>query len=103
MDKKLEVMNINWDTIDNMLEFDVTYDKATDILFMQTKENRPAISIDCDGEYWIRVDPQSGEILGIEIEDFKSVFLKKHPELAKETTAFVRPIADLLQLEKCAA
>lgn len=39
-----------------------------------------ATSIDRDG-VWYRVTPQTGTITGIEIEDFESVFLKKHPEL----------------------
>lgn len=101
MDKDLKNLTVDWDTIGNILKYAVNYDKDTDILFIHTEEDRPAISIDCDGDYWIRIDPDSGEILGIEIENFKSVFLKKHPELLEEQTAYVRPIADLIQVEKC--
>jgi len=58
---------------------EVTYQE--DSLFFG--KPRPAVSIDCDGEFWIRVDPSTGEIVGLEIEDFESVFLKKHPELQR--------------------
>lgn len=99
MDKTIQ---IDWSTIDKMLQFDVHYDEKADILLIQSKERRPSVSVDCDGEYWVRVDPQTGEILGLEIEDFKRVFLKKHREILKAQTTYVRPIADLIQLERCA-
>ena len=35
-----------------------------------------------DGEFWLRADPETGEVCGVEIEDFEAVYLKKHPELA---------------------
>jgi len=56
----------------------VKYDKRSDTLFIWFEENRPAISEDCDGDFWIRRDPLTGETLGIEIEDFKAHFLKKY-------------------------
>jgi hypothetical protein len=39
----------------------------------------------------------------VEIEQFKRVFLKKHKKLFKEETTFIRPIADLIELEGCPA
>jgi uncharacterized protein YuzE len=101
MGKKLDRYGIDWNTGQNILDFDVAYDKESDILSMNSKENRPAVSVDLAGEIWVRIDPQTGEITGIEIEDFKSVFLKKHPEIAKSKNAYARPIADLIRLEHC--
>ena len=40
-------------------------------------ENKPAISHDIEGEFWLRIVPDTNEIIGIEIEDFKH-FLKKY-------------------------
>ena len=103
MDKKVEVAPIDWKTLDNILHFQVHYNKKTDTLLMQRETDIPAISVDCDGDYWLRVNPKTGEIVGVEIEGFKKVFLKKHPKTLKDETAYVRPIMDLIQLEKCSA
>ena len=102
MDEELKTADINWDTLENVLHFDVNYDKTSDTLFVQSKEDRPAISIDCDGAYWIRIDPQTGEILGIEIENFKKLFIKKHAKAFNKIDTYARPVADIIQMEKCA-
>ena len=73
---------IDLNTLSNIKDFGIIYHKDTDTLFFRGAEHRPAASIDWDGEIWIRIDPISGEVVGIEIEDFESVFLKKHPEIA---------------------
>ena len=102
MDKTIGTVKINWDTLGHLQQTsDSEYNKETDILFIYSKKKTPAISIDCDGEYWLRVEPRTGEILGIEIEDFKRVFLKKHPEIIREKTSYVGPIVNFIQLEKC--
>ena len=92
---------IDWKTVNNILSFEAQYNSKSDVFLMQSKEDRPAVSVDCDGEYWVRVDPETGEILGIEIEDFKRIFLKRHPTLLKQKTTYVRPLADLIQIERC--
>ncbi len=102
MEKKLSESGIDWETRDNIAGFEADYDEESDILLLQSKDNRPAVSVQL-GDMWIRVDPQTGEILGVEIEDFKRVFLKKHPEITKAKNQYVRPIADLVKLEHCMA
>jgi uncharacterized protein YuzE len=102
MAKKLTEYKIDWDTLDNVSQFDVEYDDESDILFMQSKHKRAAVSIDLNGEAWIRIKPKTGEIVGVEIESFREVFLKNHPELLK-TETFVKPITGFLRLEKCPA
>jgi uncharacterized protein YuzE len=101
MDEELTKVEINWDTLENILKYEAIYDKKSDTLLIQAHNSRPAVSVDCDGKYWVRVDPQTGEILGIEIEQFRRVFLKKHADLFKRQTAYVRPITDFVRLEKC--
>jgi hypothetical protein len=72
---------VDFKTIDNISKFACSYHEHEDTLFIRTPVPRPAVSVDWDGELWLRVDPSSGEIVGIEIEDFESVFLKKYPQL----------------------
>ena len=59
-------------------------DEETDSLLVLFAENRPATSQDVKGELWIRYDSQSGEIIGVEIDDFEQLFLTEfHPEFAR--------------------
>ncbi len=76
-------IEVNWHSIDNLSKAGIKYHSEEDVLFLQIGKPRPATSIDCNGEMWIRVDPTNGEIVGIEIEDFESVFIKSHHEIAK--------------------
>ena len=55
-----------------------------DSLLVLFQENRPASSLDVDGELWVRYDPESGEVIGIEIDDFERFFLGKYPVLGHE-------------------
>lgn len=103
MGEKQIKYKIDWKTLSNIFDFTVDYNEETDILYLQSKDERPAVSVDCDGEFWCRVDPKTGEILGIEIEDFQSVYLKKHPEIIKQMTADVKPIADSIRVASCPA
>ena len=79
----LEIPKIDVTTLDNIKHFVLTYHEQEDTLFMRPNEARPATSFDCNGEFWLRVAPETGEIVGVEVNDFEAVFLKKHPELAK--------------------
>lgn len=64
-----------------MADVHVVYHKDEDTLFIRSGNPRPAISFDLDGEIWVRIDPDTSNIVGLEIDDFESIFLKKHPEL----------------------
>ena len=58
-------------------------DEEADSLLVLFAENRPATSQDVKGELWIRYDSCTGDIIGIEIDDFEQLFLSEfHPELA---------------------
>src|SRR5574341_835590 len=61
------------------------YDRKRDVLFIAISgtERSPAASIDIAGEFWLRVTPDTSEIVGIEIEDFRRIFLAKNPEIAR--------------------
>ena len=58
------------------------YERRWDILYLSLREPRPAASMDVDGQIWARVIPDSGEIVGFEIEEFEHRFLAHHPDLA---------------------
>lgn len=103
MDKEMSIAQINWNSWDNILKFKADYNEKRDIFIAYCEDEREVISIDCDGEFWVRIDPQNGEILGVEIEDFKRVFLKKHPQILKGKSSYIRPIADFIQLANCSA
>ncbi|OGO22836.1 MAG: hypothetical protein A2Z28_03200 [Chloroflexi bacterium RBG_16_51_9] len=74
---------LNLNTIDNLKTFDIVYDDSHDVFFARPSTPRPATSLDWEGEIWLRIDPETGDIVGLEIDDFESVFLKKYPALAK--------------------
>jgi hypothetical protein len=73
---------IDFSTINNISDYTLTYHDDEDTLFIRPDVPRPATSFDWNGEIWIRVDPTTGEVLGLEIDDFEAVFLKRHPEIS---------------------
>lgn len=84
----------------NSDNFDVSYNAKRDILFLQVKNPPPAISFDCKGLFWVRVNPLTGEVVGIEIEDYRKVFLKKYRELEHmKPTTTNRPFVERISQE----
>lgn len=74
-------INIDFGTIENLKKLLPSYDKKFDTFFVLPLKPVPAVSVDWDGEFWVRVR-SNGEIVGIEVENFERVFLVKHPEVA---------------------
>jgi len=77
---------INHNTIDNIRDFVSNYDKEIDSLIIQRRVPMHAVSVDWDGDFWVRVNPDSGEIVGVEIEDYKGFFSKKYHCVLKGIT-----------------
>ncbi|OGO18685.1 MAG: hypothetical protein A2Z15_04075 [Chloroflexi bacterium RBG_16_50_11] len=90
---------IDFSTLPNLLKYEPTYHKREDVFFIMPSKPQPATSIDWNGEFWIRVKSETGEVLGLEIEDFESLFLKKYPEIAKVWSEF-KPIC-MKDTKKC--
>ena len=88
---RLNTPRIDFNTLDRIKAFHLVYHDAEDVLFLQPDTPRPATSFDVEGEVWIRFDPETGEIVGLEIEDFEAIFLRKHPEVA-QAWAEVKPL-----------
>jgi uncharacterized protein YuzE len=62
----------------NANNFVVKYDSKCDTLYAYLKNAAPAISYDCGGDFWLRVNPENGEIVGFEIEAYKKSFMRKY-------------------------
>lgn len=73
----------NEHTIENLKTTTIVYHSDEDTFFIRPETPQPAVSFDIGGELWIRYDPNTKDVIGIEIENFETVFLKKHPEIAK--------------------
>ena len=58
-----------------------------DSLLMLFVDNRSATTIDADKDLLIRYDDATGDVIGVEIEDFENCFLKQRPELADSWAA----------------
>jgi hypothetical protein len=77
-----ERITLDLSTIDNIKSFTLVYHEDEDVLFIRPEIQRPATSLDWNGEIWLRVDPNSGEVVGMEIDDFEGIFIKKYPQIA---------------------
>lgn len=87
----------------NKDSFTVNYDAKIDSLFLQMKNPPPAISVDCEGLFWLRINPQNGEVVGVEIEDYRKIFLKRYQELEHMKPSASKPFVDRIsrELEGC--
>lgn len=85
---------IDINTLDNCVNFQISYDKELDTLYWSDKPVQPATSVDWNGELWFRVIPENGRITAIEIEDYERVFLKKHPDLAPPWNQVKKKVAN---------
>ena len=75
--------NIDFDTINSIRSFIINYDKEIDSLMLQPETPIPAVSVDWDGDLWVRVNPDKGKIVGIEIEGFREFFSKKYHSILR--------------------
>ena len=75
-------LQLDYNTMNNIKTFTPVYHDDEDTFFLRPEKPHPATSVDWNGEIWVRIDPTNGEVVGLEIEDFEMVFLKKHPEIA---------------------
>ena len=94
---KTDYPNIDLNQLLRMREMpnvECVYYGKDDTLFIRSGAPRPAVSFDLNGEVWLRVDPDDGDIIGLEIDDFESIFLKKHPEISiawRQAKPYCRP------------
>ena len=80
---KVDFPEIKFNTVENLQTYKLVYRKDMDVCYLRSEPNQPATSYDLNGLVWLRIDIATGDIVGIQIDDFESVFLKKYPKLAK--------------------
>jgi len=98
---KIESPQIDFNTLNNLQQLTPSYHPDYDTFYLRHETPRPATSYDLEGLVWLRVDVESGEIVGLQIDDFESVFLKKYPEMA-EAWQEVKPLCTRHKPKKCA-
>lgn len=58
------------------------FDPTSDSYMLTIGAPRAALSWDMGDDVWVRYLPMTGEVVGIEVENFTHRFLPNHPELA---------------------
>lgn len=91
---------IDESTLKNLRSFHPVYHADKDTFFLRPDNPRPATSLDWDGELWLRFIPDTGEVIGLEIENFEAIFIKKHPEIGKIWKDF-KPLCLHKRTKKC--
>ena len=61
--------------------FHLVYDYETDILHVALGAACPAISIEQEADVFLRVDPDTDELVGLTILNFSKSFLRRRQEL----------------------
>jgi len=102
--EQIDLSRINTDSFresfrKNRDNFEVSYNEKRDILLIQVKNPPPAISVDCEGLFWLRVNPENQEVIGVEIEGYRKVFLKRCRELERMRPAATKPFVDRISQE----
>jgi uncharacterized protein YuzE len=78
--KEYPNLNIKLESIKNLENIMPSYDKKFDTFFISPSKPVPAVSVDWNGEFWLRV-ASNGDVVGLEVENFEKVFLVKYPEV----------------------
>ena len=87
-----DIVPLKWPEVEKALyEYDTMLPEDDDddepcfeSLMLLFVDNRYGLSIEADeeGDIRLRYDPETGDVHGMEIDDFENHFLKKRPELA---------------------
>ena len=75
---------------ERLAAFSCFYDVKDDVLFAHENPNPPAVSLPVGREAWLRYDPATLQVVGMEIEDYEKRFLPSHPEFQGKWRA-IRP------------
>jgi hypothetical protein len=96
--------DIKLETVNNLKNLIPSYDKKFDVFYISPIKSIPAVSVDWNGEMWLRV-ASNGDIVGLEVENFEKVFLAKYPEVRAVWKDFKRTCLKnerkLLQQQAC--
>jgi hypothetical protein len=98
---KIESPKVNFNTIVDLKGLTPVYHQEYDTFYLRGEKPRPATSYDLNGIAWLRVDVENGDIVGLQIDDFESVFLKKYPELEKAWKKEIKSLCVRRKSRKC--
>lgn len=74
---------IDCDTIDNIHDYKPEYIKDTDTLYLVPSPIPESISIDFGGAFWVMTIPETGEIVGVHIDNYKRYFSKRYSPILR--------------------
>lgn len=57
--------------------FNISYDEKADVLYISLGSAQPAIALETDNGDLMRVDPETDELVGITVLDFKEKHLER--------------------------
>lgn len=97
---KIDSPQVKFETINNLKKLKPIYNTKYDTFFLRSDKPQPATSYDLNGMMWLRVDVVTGEVIGLQIDNFESVFIKKYPELAKAWKE-AKPVCVRAKSKKC--
>ena len=67
----------------SLAEFSCFYDIEDDVFFAHENPNPPAVSLPVGRHAWLRYDPDTRKVVGMEVEDYERLFLARHPEFRR--------------------
>ena len=68
-------------TAESAASFELSYDVQMDVLYVRSEPPPPALSLPVGQCIWLRYDPETLEIVGMEVEAFEKTFLVQNPDL----------------------
>ena len=68
-------------TEERAASFEFSYDAQMDVLYIRAVPPPPALSLPIGQCVWLRYDPQTLEVVGMEVEDFEKTVLVQNPNL----------------------
>lgn len=57
--------------------FNISYDEAADVLYISLGSAKPAVAVETSDGDLMRVDPETDELVGITVLDFKEKHLER--------------------------
>lgn len=67
--------------LENLSNLSGAFDHDSDSFMIWVGEPRPALSVHARDDIWVRYVPETGEVVGFEIENFSQRFLPANPDI----------------------
>jgi|SRR5208283_545057 len=86
---------INYESAEKLLSYVSRYDKEIDTLTISPAQPIPTVSVDVEGYFWLRINPENCQIAGVEVENYITFFsecFKKQLDGKKPTSLAVKQL-----------